>query len=100
MTEHRIIKTSNPAGNASSTTTIITDDTRSGGASKWFLAAVLVGLAVIALYFFTQASDAEIAKDNAVAEAAEGVGDAAAQIGEAAGEVGAAARDAADSVAE
>ena len=51
----------------------------------WLLSAILVVLLVaVGVWFFTQQSGAEIAKDNAVADAANQVGEAANQVGDAA----------------
>lgn len=93
MTEERITETRTPEGNTHTNTTIITDRPGSGGGSKWFglLALILVGGAAVLV--FSQMSDAEVAKDAAVA-------DAAAQVGNAAGQVGDAAEQAIDKVAE
>ncbi len=84
MTEERITETSTPEGNTHTHTTVITDQPDSGGGFKWFglLALVIAGGAGI--FFFSQMSDAEVAKDTAVAEAAGEVGEAAGQVGDAA----------------
>ena len=52
---------------------------------------LLIVVGAIAVWFFMGMSGSEVAKDNAVAEAAGDVGDAAQQVGDA-------AQDAADSV--
>ena len=93
MTEERIIHTQAPDGAEHTHTTIVTEAPRSGGAGKWIVVILLVVLAVIGLFAFMQTSDAEVAKDNAVA-------DAATDVGEAASAVGNAAQDAADSLTE
>lgn len=95
MTEERITETETPSGNVHTTHTVVHDDARRGG-SGWLIALVLVILAVAAIYFISQRSGAETAKDNAVAEAAESVGDAASQVGEAAQNAGEAAQKAVD----
>lgn len=91
MTDKRITETRTPDGNTH--TTVITDQPSSGGAFKWMGLLVLVVLGVIAVLVFSQMSDAEVAKDTAVA-------DAAAQVGEAAGQVGDAAEQAIDEASE
>lgn len=92
MTEERITEVETPSGNTHTHTTVVSDEPRSGGAGKWVLVIVLLVLAVLAFLAFTQMSGAEMAKDNAVA-------DAAADVGDAAGQVGDAAQDAADNLA-
>lgn len=85
MTEERITETWTPDGNVHTHTTVITDQPRSGGGGiKWIGLLVLIGVAVAGVLIFTRMSDAEAAKDTAVAEAAEDVGNAAGQVGEAA----------------
>lgn len=95
MTEERIVETTTPAGDTHTTHTVITDDgrSRSGGANWAMLLLVLVA-AVIGIFFLTQMSGSEVAKDNAVAEAASNVGEAASQVGDAAQDAGAAVEDA------
>lgn len=84
MTEERITETRTPEGNVHTHTTVVTDQPRSGGGFKWLGLLVLVIVAVAAVLIFTQMSDAEAAKDNAVAGAAADVGDAAGKVGDAA----------------
>ncbi len=97
MTEERITETETPSGNTHTTHTVISDDgARSGGGSGWLIALVLVIVAVAGIYFVSQQSDSELARDNAVAEAADSVSEAAGQVGEAAQDAGAAAKDAVD----
>ena len=85
MSEDRITETRNtdPQGN---THTTVTHDTRGGGGGggKIAMLLVLVLLVAVGVWFFTQQSGAEIAKDNAVADAANQVGEAANQVGNAA----------------
>lgn len=100
MTEERITTTETPAGNTHTTTTVVRDEPQSGGGMKWGLLLGLLVLAVVAFVVFSQMSDAEIAKDNAMAEAADSVGDAAGQVGDAAQNVGDAAQDAANNLSE
>lgn len=91
MTEERITEVKTPEGNTHTTTTVVTDQPRSGGGSKWIGLVLLLLVAVAGLVVFSQMSDAEVTKDTAVA-------DAAAEVGEAAGQVGDAAQEAVDKV--
>lgn len=85
MTEERITETETPSGNIHTTHTVITDDgARSGGGSGWLIALVLIIVAIAGIYIFSQQSGSEVAKDNAVADAAQSVGDAAKDVGDAA----------------
>ena len=78
------VTTRDPSG-THTTTTIITDgDSRRGGGSGLFIGLVLLVAIVVGIYFFTQMSGSEVAKDNAVANAASEVGNAASQVGDAA----------------
>ncbi|OBX18298.1 hypothetical protein A9995_12510 [Erythrobacter sp. QSSC1-22B] len=89
MTEERITETRTPSGDTHTTQTVITDEKRGG--SGWVIALIAVLAIGVAVWFFSQQSQSEIARDNAVAGAA-------GEIGAAAGEVGDAAQRAADSV--
>ena len=91
MTEERITEITDSAGNTHTTHTVVTDSGHKSGGSSWGLIILLAVLAIGAFVIFTQLSDAEVAKDNAVA-------DAAAEVGEAAGQVGDAAENASDAV--
>lgn len=94
MTEERITETTTPTGETHTTHTVITDgETRSGG-TNWGIILIVLVVAVVGIFFLTQMSGAEVAKDNAVAEAADQVGDAAGQVGEAAQNAGEAVEDA------
>jgi uncharacterized protein HemX len=94
MTEERITTTQMPYGAEHTHTTVITDAPRSsGGGGKWLVLLLILVVAVIGVFAFMQTSGAEVAKDNAVAEAAGEVGDAASAVGDA-------AKDAADSIAK
>ncbi|MFB0611291.1 hypothetical protein [Aurantiacibacter poecillastricola] len=100
MTEERVVRTETPAGNTHTETTIVRDEpSRSSGNGKWIFLVLIAVIAIGAFVVFSQMSDAEIAKDNAVAGAAESVGNAAGDIGNAAENVGNAAQDAAENVA-
>lgn len=94
MVEQRTTEVETPSGSTHTHTTVVTDGGSSGGAGKWIFLVVLVVLAAVAFVVFSQMSGAEIAKDNAVADAAESVGTAADNVGDAAQQVGDAAQDA------
>lgn len=97
MAEERIVTTEAPAAAPATHTTVIHDTgSRSGGGSGWFIGIVLVLAVIAGIYFFTQMSGSEAAKDNAVANAANQVGQAANQVGDAASTAGQAAKDAAE----
>lgn len=84
MTEERITETTDKAGNTHTTHTVVTDgETRSGG-TNWVLILLVLIVAVVGIFFLTQMNSAEVAKDNAIAGAANEVGEAANQVGEAA----------------
>ena len=94
MTEERITETTTPTGETHTTHTVITDgETRSGG-TNWGIILIVLVVAIVGIFFLTQMSGAEVAKDNAVADAANQVGDAAGQVGEAAQNAGEAVEDA------
>ncbi|WP_340587846.1 hypothetical protein [Erythrobacter alti] len=96
MTEERITETTrDPAtGSTHTHTTVVNDGERSSsGGSRWGLIIVLLVLVIGAIFVFSQMSDAEVAKDEAISEAANDVGNAAGQIGDA-------AQDAADSISD
>jgi len=92
MTEERILQTRSPDGQTNTHTTIVTDGEprRSGGGLMMILLVVAI-LAIAAVWALTNMGGAEIAKDNAIA-------DAAGEVGAAAGEVGEAAQDAAGAI--
>ncbi|MGX7925954.1 hypothetical protein ACWPMX_05205 [Tsuneonella sp. HG094] len=94
MTEERITEVRDPdTGSTHTTHTVITDgDSRSGGGgSGWLIAIVLIIAVVAGFFIFSNMSGSEVAKDNAIENAANNVGEAAQNVGEA-------AKDAADSV--
>lgn len=91
MTEERITKTRDPDGETTHThTTVVTDEGGSGGGT-WLIALLVLIALVVGIWAFTQMGGAEMAKDDAVADAANSVGSATEQVGDA-------AQDAADSV--
>lgn len=96
MTEERITETETPAGNVHTTHTVVHDDGARSGGSGWLIALVLIIVAVVGIYLFSQQSDSEIAQNNAVAEAADSVNEAANQVGDAAQDAGNAAKEAVD----
>lgn len=93
MADERITETTDAQGNVRTTHIITNEQPRRGGLGVLgiFLILALAGLA--ALFIFTRMGDAEIAKDTAVADAAN-------EVSEAANEVGAAASEAAEDVDE
>ena len=95
MTEERITETTDSVGNTHTTHTVVSDTgTSKSGGTSWGIIILIVVLGIAALFVFSQMSGAEVAKDNAVAGAANEVGEAAGQIGDAAQDAGEAAQDA------
>ncbi len=95
MTEERITETTDSAGNTHTTHTVVSDgDTGRSAGSGWAIALVVLVLGIAAIFVFSQMSGAEVAKDNAVAGAANEVGEAAGQVGDAAQNAGEAVEDA------
>ncbi|QNE04292.1 hypothetical protein [Croceicoccus marinus] len=86
MTEERITRVETPEGNTHVRTEVIRDaePARSGGGMATMLIVLVVVAALIGAFVLMQGQDAEIAKDNAVAGAADSVGNAAESIGNAA----------------
>lgn len=88
MTEERIDKVEQADGSTNTTTTIVRDsEPERGGSGRWVLIIVLLIAAGLGLWIFSGMSDSEMAKDDAVAEAAANVGNAAQQAGDAAQDV-------------
>lgn len=84
MAEERI-ETREPVGSANPThTTVIHETRRSGGGTGIVVAIVLLVAVIGGIYLFSQSTNSEAAKDNAIAEAAGDVGNAASQVGQAA----------------
>ena len=81
-TEERITEVETPAGNTHTSHTVVDRDR--GGGSGWVIAIVLILALLIGGYFLMRGTDSEVARDNAVAEAASDVGDAAQKVGDAA----------------
>ena len=91
MAEERVTEVETPSGETHTHTTVIADQPRSGGGATWIILLLLVVVAAIAVFYLSGMNNSEVAKDNALAEAANNVGDAAQQVGNA-------AQDAADKV--
>lgn len=83
MAEERRTEVETPEGRTHTHTTVVTDEPRGRSSSGWIIALVLILALLVGIYLFTQTSGAEVAKDNAIAEAAGDVGNAAQQAGEA-----------------
>ena len=91
MAEERITSVE-PREGATTHTTIVTDgESRSGGGAGWLIAIILIVALVAGILIFRGTTGSEVAKDNAIANAAGQVGDAAQQAGNA-------AQDAADNM--
>lgn len=84
MVEERV-ETTEPVGTAHPTHTTVIHETRSSGGSTGIVLALVLLVAVIGgIYLFSQSTGSEVARDNAIAEAAGEVGNAASQVGDAA----------------
>ena len=85
MTEERITRVDTPEGNTHVRTEVIRDaePRRSGGFGVAALVLLVVAL-LVGGFVLMQGQSAEMAKDNAVADAANSVGNAAESIGDAA----------------
>lgn len=99
MVEERITTHEGPRGEGGTTHTTIVHDGASSGGSRWFIGLVLLLALVAGIFFFSQFTGSEVAKDDAIANAANEVGDAAGAVGDAARQAGEAARDTARNVA-
>jgi uncharacterized protein HemX len=91
MVEERTTQVETPSGETHTHTTVVSDTPRSGGGATWLILLLLVVVAAVAVFYLSGMSGAEVAKDDAVADAAQDVGAAASQVGDA-------AQDAADAV--
>lgn len=84
MVEERITEVETPSGDTHTTHTVVTDgEPRSGGAG-WLIALLLIVALVAGFLIFSNMSGSEVAKDNAIAGAAQDVGEAAQNVGDAA----------------
>lgn len=84
MVEERITRVEGEAAPSTHTTIIHDGEPRRSGGSTALLAIALVIAAIAGIYFFSQSTGSEAAKDNAIADAAQSVGNAAESVGEAA----------------
>jgi hypothetical protein len=94
MTEERITETTDAAGNTHTTHTVVSDGATSRGGTNWGIILLVLVVAIVGIFFLTQMNSAEVAKDNAIAGAANEVGEAAGQVGDAAQNAGEAVEDA------
>lgn len=65
-------------------TVIVETPSRGSGGAGWAVALVMIVALVIGVVFFTQVSNSNAAKNNAIANAAQDVGQAARTVGSAA----------------
>ncbi|MGX7952458.1 hypothetical protein ACWPM1_07810 [Tsuneonella sp. HG249] len=84
MVEERITEVETPTGNTHTTHTVVHDGERRGGGSGWLILLVLIVALVAGFLIFSNMSGSEVAKDNAIADAATNVGEAAQNVGDAA----------------
>jgi|EndMetStandDraft_4_1072995.scaffolds.fasta_scaffold577702_2 uncharacterized protein HemX len=68
--------------------TVIVEAPRSGGGATWVIALALIVALIVGIVFFTQMSNSETAKNNAITGAAQNVGQAARDVGSTAKDVG------------
>ena len=64
--------------------TVVVEGPNRGGGSGWVIAVVLIVALVIGVIFFTQITGSQVAKNNAISNAASDVGSAAKDVGNAA----------------
>lgn len=83
MVEERITEVETPTGNTHTTHTVVHDGEARRGGAGWLIALLLIVALVAGFLIFSNMSGSEVAKDNAIAGAAEDVGNAAQQAGEA-----------------
>jgi hypothetical protein len=102
MTDERIttVEHVNETGDTVTRTTHVAGDGASKGGFGWMVIVVLLVAVAAGAYLFSQTSASEVAKDNAIAQAAGNVGEAANSVGEAASDVGEAATDAINEAAD
>ena len=94
MTEERITETTDSAGNTHTTHTVVSDGANRSGGTNWAIILLVLVVAIVGIFFLSQMNNAEVAKDHAIAGAADQVGNAAGQVGEAAQNAGNAVEDA------
>lgn len=83
MTEERITRHTDEEGHTHTTHTVVSDAGSRGGGTTAVLVILAIAAILVAVYFFGNMSNAEIAKDAAIGNAANEVGAAANQAGEA-----------------
>ena len=81
MTEERITEVETPTGNTHTTHTVVTDGEPRSSGSGWLIPILLIVALVAGFLIFSRMSGSEVAKDNAIENAANDVGDAAKQAG-------------------
>ncbi len=87
MVEERITEVETPTGNTHTTHTVVHDEgERRGGGAGWLIALLLIIALVAGFLIFSNMSGSEVAKDNAIEDAANNVGEAAQKVGDAAQE--------------
>lgn len=84
MTEERITEVETPAGNTHTTHTVVTDGEPRRGGAGWLLPLILIIALIAGFLIYSNMSGSEVAKDNAIANAADNVGEAAQNVGDAA----------------
>jgi flagellar basal body-associated protein FliL len=65
-------------------TTVIETPSRGGSGAGWVIAVILIVALVVGVVLFTRSSGSDVAKDNAITNAANQVGNAAEKAGNAA----------------
>lgn len=99
MTEERITTTETPDGSTHTThTTVISEEGKGNGGKTWLIVLVVLVAIGLGVWFFSEMGTSEVARDNAIAEAAREVGEAANQVGAAAEQAGDAAENVANEV--
>ncbi|WP_144094643.1 hypothetical protein [Croceicoccus sediminis] len=85
MVEERYTETRTPEGNTHTHTEIVRDaSVRSRGGFGWLIVVILLLAVVLGGFALMKSSNSEVARDNAIADAASSVGDAAESVGNAA----------------
>jgi hypothetical protein len=84
MVEERITEVETPTGNTHTTHTVVHDGEPRRGGTGWLIPLLLIVALVAGFLIFSNMSGSEVAKDNAVADAANNVGEAAQNVGDAA----------------